>query len=138
MKISAAARKRFLECARALGTTEACCASAGFSQSWFYDRKAAFERGDTDDELADFGEFLEEIKEARSEAQKVCLDGIMQAGVDGKWQAFAWLLERRCGMIARTEQDTKIEHKVDDGGSKKQLLDKLAGVAKRDKKSGNS
>ena len=82
----------------------------------------------------DFVEFLEEIKAARASGQKMCLDGIMQAGLDGKWQAFAWILERRYGFICRTENETKIEHKVDYAKIRDGLEAKLDSLTTEDEK----
>ncbi|WP_448807477.1 transposase [Aminobacterium colombiense] len=64
-----------------------------------------------------YAEFVEAIKKAESEAESEAVKGILQAGQNGSWQAYAWFLERkhwqrwrrREGELARETKDPIME-----------------------------
>jgi hypothetical protein len=67
-------------------------ALAGLGEATFYKYLAKSEEENPEPE---FVEFRESIERARAEAEARAVATIRKAGIDGKWQASAWWLERK-------------------------------------------
>ena len=83
-----------------------------------------------------FLEFFEEFKKAEARCAAGSLGVIIQAAQDGRWQAAAWMLERRFGYKAQqdpvveinVESDTvNVQQMITDLKGSKVLLDQIMG-----------
>ena len=138
LKLTEEMIERFIKAIRLGCPIKDACGCAGFSENWYYDQKNKAKKRPSLAVSKRFEEFSQRIKEAEGQATQRWLAVIEKAAIAGTWQAAAWKLERRRGMTAKVEQSTTIEHKVADGDATKQLMDKLARVAERDKTGGDS
>jgi len=92
----------------------------------------------SEDPTDQYSQFFVAVQKARAEAERKAVEGIREAGFDGKnWTALAWWLERSQGTRdnwKRPAQETTLEIKQDDidpkeleaiGGRLAQLVAKL-------------
>ena len=72
-------------------TYEAAAAAAGIWPATIFNWKKWGERAKT----GKYFDFLEEVKRAELEAERLFVEAIAKAAFNGTWQAAAWFLERR-------------------------------------------
>lgn len=89
-KLTRTVQARIVEALEGGNTRRAAAAAAGVDASTMRRWMKRGEDGDTD-----FRAFCAAVKKAESVCQKRCLDLINSAAAAGKWQAAAWVLERR-------------------------------------------
>lgn len=78
----------------------------GIGKTTFYTWLQKGEKG-----KSPYRDFWDAIKKGESELEETCVNGILEAGLKGNWQALAWLLERLCPERYAKKDVTAIEHK---------------------------
>lgn len=125
-------KKRIIEGLSIGMTYELVAKYAGISEATFYTYLAKGRQGEPD-----YLEFLEDCKKAEARCARGMLGAIYQAArEEGRWQAAAWLLERRHGYKSsmdpiveiNVESETaNIHQMITDLKGSKELLDQIMG-----------
>ena len=103
MKFTPQVRRRIYE-AMSIGCTyELAARHAGIGESTMYYWLAKGREGEPG-----YQEFLEEVKRCEARCAAGALGVLLQAAREGKWQAAAWLLERRHGYTAKDRAPVEI------------------------------
>ena len=109
------------------------CGCAHISEELYYAWRREAEEGKSPRAKA-LANFMERIKEVEGEATQAWLAMIEKASREGKWQAAAWKLERRRGMVQKVQQEVSGPDgqpvKVEARGAVEALLEELAGIAR--------
>lgn len=109
------------------------CGCAGMNTETYYSWKREAAEGKTA-RSGELARFIARIKEIEGEATRTWLAMIERAANEGKWQAAAWKLERRRGMVLKVQNEIS----GPDGGAVKvaaasaveALIEELASIAK--------
>ena len=108
-KLTEETKTAFLQAIRLGCPIKDACGCAGISEATYYVWQNRADAGGSGSKP--FIEFFEEVKKARGEGTRTWLAIIEKAAREGSWQAAAWKLERRRGMVAK--QKYEVEATVD-------------------------
>jgi hypothetical protein len=134
VKLNDELEERFLRAIRLGCPIKDACGCAGIGETTYF---KWMQWADSDRKDARrYQEFRDRIKEAEGEATQAWLAIIEKAARDGSWQAAAWKLERRRGMVATVKQELSGANggpiKTETTDARQALLDRLASIAERD------
>lgn len=109
-KLTPERQERILECLRKGYSMQATAALSGVGKTTIYDWLRKAREGD---EM--YAVFLEAMEHAAATFESEAVDAIVGAGKDGKWQAYAWMIERK--HPERYGRHTTTRHEGHEGGA---------------------
>ena len=118
--------QKFMQAIRLGAPIKDACGCAGIGEATYYSWQEKAERGG--EENQGYVDFLEEHKRVEGEATAAWLAVIEKAAREGSWQAAAWKLERRRGMVAK--QKHTIDATVDSNVTMEKKKKKLRSIMK--------
>lgn len=141
-KLTLEAKARFIRAITFGSPLIDACGCAGFTLDWFNKKRAKAQADPETPDNAEFLEFIYEISKAEGEATTRWLEIIEKSAQNGTWQAAAWKLERRRGMIPKSQCEITgldggpLKHEI--GDLRDKLVDKLASLATKRQKGGTA